>query len=442
MEDRGARRDRALVRAAGSTVIARLGSALCIVAVLGLAARTLSQPELGVVAVLTSLTLLLGFTDFGLGNVVLTRLPAAHARGDVNEQHTVMAVVLASLTVVGLVVGVTGSLSAYTLDWPALLGVQEGLEQQTRAAVLAFFVVGAVAVPGAVGARVLAAMQRTAQVQIWNLSASVLSLLGTAGCAACHAPMWVFVATIAGVPAVAAAVQTLWVLYRALPELRPASLRVPLRTVGGFLRSASLFAVLSLSTGISYAIDAVVVSAVLGAQAAAVFALAARLFSLVGSTFALAGLQLWSALSEAIARRDLAWARSRYLRALLISTAITSTACLLLVAVGKPATRVWTGDQSLVPTWGLLLALAAFTIYQTATVQASYLLTAVEKVGVIAAAGVLGTAVNLLASIWLTHRYGVVGPALGSLVALVLIVTPTVAVLSWRLLRELAEVPA
>lgn len=440
----GRGRDRALLRAAGSTVVSRLGSALAMVVILSLAARSLTEPELGVVAVLTSLTLLLGFSDFGLGNLMMTRLPAARARGDLAEQRSIVAVVLGSLTVFGIVIGGLGAASAVLLDWPRLLGVGADLDTQTRVAVVVFFVLGGLGVPGAVGSRVLASMQRSAEVQTWNLAASGVSLALTGVCAALSAPMWAYVAAIAGVLGVSALVQTLWVLYRAYPELRPDTVLVSWREAVAFLRSASLFAVLSLSTAASYAIDAVVVSAVLGAETAAVFALAARIFSLVGSTLSLAGLQMWSALSDALARHDLVWARSRYLRALVLSSSVTVAACLVLVLLGRTLARIWVGP-SLVPPMSLLVALAVFTVYQTALVQASHLLSAAERVRVMAGAGVVAAVVNVVASIALTHRYGITGPVLGSLVSLVVVVTAPVAVLSYRLLRELgseAAVPA
>jgi type IV secretory pathway TrbD component len=71
----------------------------------------------------------------------------------------------------------------------------------------------------------------------------------------------------------------------------------------------------------------------------------------------------------------------------------------------------------------LLISLGVYTVYSTTTLQASYLLAAVERVRTFALLGVLAAAVNLAASIWLTHVFGLPGPILGSVVALVFVIT-------------------
>lgn len=434
--DLGKRRDRALISAAGSTLVSRLVNALAMVLGLAVAARHLSQDELGVVAVLTSLTLLLGLTDLGLGNLMMTRLPAARAREDLLEQQSIVAAVLSTLTAVGVLLGGLGAVSAYVVDWPSLLGVDQGLAGPTRTAVCVFFLLGGIGVPGAVGPRVLTSLQRSAEVQIWTLGASIISLALTVVCAAVDAPLWAWVASLAGILGVSAALQTALVLGRQLPELRPSSLRMPVSVCLAFMRASAMYAVLGVSAGVMFAVDALVVSAVLGPEQAAVFALATRIFGLVGSTLSLAGMQMWAALSDAIARQDLIWIRSRYKRVLLLSAAVTASACAVLVAVGRELTRVWVGAD-LVPPWSLLLSLALATVCQTVTIQASYLLAAAERVNAMAVAGVIAAVVNLGASIALTHRYGVAGPALGSLVALVLVLAPAVVVLTVKLFRDL-----
>jgi O-antigen/teichoic acid export membrane protein len=165
-----------------------------------------------------------------------------------------------------------------------------------------------------------------------------------------------------------------------------------------------------------------VVSSNLRAAEAAIFVLASRLFSLVGGTIGLAGQQLWSALSDAIHRGDAAWARSRFYSTLRISTAITTVACVFLVVAGRPIVHIWAG-ASRVPPLSLLIILAIYTVYSTTVNQASYLLAAVEKVSVIATCGVVMAIVNLAVSIWLTRVYGVTGPILGSVIALLLVMT-------------------
>jgi O-antigen/teichoic acid export membrane protein len=317
-----------------------------------------------------------------------------------------------------------------------LLGAHHLPDGQVRAAVLCFFFFGGIGIPAAIGLRMQTAMLRSAAAQIWLVASSLLALSMTVTCAELHLPIWAYVFAISGGPTVVAVVQTVWVMEWAFPDLRPSRLTVRPDLAWSFLRASSFFAIMSLSAVVSYSIDSLVVSAVLGASTAAVFALAARTFTLVGVTVGVAGLQMWSALSDAITRGDHAWARSRFRHTLLISTGITTFACGLLVIFGRQLTRLWVGGH-LVPPLSLLIVLAVYTVYSTTFLQASYLLAAVGRVRTFALFGIGGATTNLVASIWLTHVYGLTGPILGSLVAFVAVMTVPLTILLRRELRAL-----
>jgi O-antigen/teichoic acid export membrane protein len=437
----GKTRDRALLNAAGATLLARGVSAISLVATLAIAAHSLSKPELGVVAVLTTLSAFLSFGDFGLGTLLMTRLPEAHARGDAAAKREIVGVTFNTLCVIGGTIAVLGVATSAVVPWQTLLGAHKLSNSSVREAVICFFVFGGLGIPVTVGGRVLAAMLRSGSAQLWLALSSLISLAATVVCAKENLPIWAYVGAIAGAPAVVALVQTGWVFIRQFPDLRPKGFGVHPKVAWTFMKASSLFAIMSLSAVISYSIDSLVVSSILGAAAAAVFALAARMFSLVGVTIGLAGQQLWSALTDAITRGDHAWARSRFWRTLLISSGINVFACAVLVVFGRELSRIWVG-HSLVPSRSLLIVLAVYTVYSTTTLQASYLLTAVEKVKTIALIGIGGAAFNVGASIVLTHLYGISGPILGSIAALVVVLTIPLIVLCRQQLNVLSRDPA
>ncbi len=430
------KRDRALVNSAVATLFARGISAIATVTILAISAHSLTKPQLGVVAVLTLLSAFLAFGDFGLGTLLMTRLPEAHARDDLPAKQEVVGVTLSTLCVTGGVIMLLGAVLTFILPWQSLLGAHQLPGAQVRAAVLTFFVFGGIGIPATVGSRILASMLRSATAQIWLVASSMLALGMTVACAELHLPIWAYVFAIAGGPTAVALVQTVWVLVWVFPDLRPHRLGVHPNVAWTFLRASSYFAIMSLSAVVSYSIDSLVVSAVLGASVAAVFALAARMFTLVGVTVGLAGQQMWSALSDAITRGDHAWARVRFWHTLFISTGITTFACGLLVVFGRQLSRVWVGSH-LIPPLSLLIVLAVYTVYSTTILQASYLLAAVGRVKTFALIGVGGAIVNLVTSIWLTHVYGLTGPILGSIFAFFAIVTVPLTILLRRELRAL-----
>jgi len=201
------------------------------------------------------------------------------------------------------------------------------------------------------------------------------------------------------------------------------------RTVAGFdfLRSSSLYAVLSLGWLIAYGVDLLVVTSILDAEAAAVFAVAVRMFNVVGVTLNSGGQQMWPALADAVARGDLGWARSRFRRSVLIVAIVATTASAGLVVFGRALAELWVG-ASLVPPLSLLIVLAIWMAQFSTTNQATYLLTAVGNVRMLALTGLLMAPLNLALSIVFVRIWGLPGPILGSIVALLVVQTVPVIV--------------
>jgi O-antigen/teichoic acid export membrane protein len=98
------------------------------------------------------------------------------------------------------------------------------------------------------------------------------------------------------------------------------------------------------------------------------------------------------------------------------TAAVLTVGCALVVAVGQPLIRLWAGP-GVVPPVSLLVALSLWTVYATFMTQVSYLLNAAEIVGPQVVMALAMAAVNLGVSLYLTHRIGIIGPVVGSLVA-------------------------
>lgn len=430
-EAHGRTRDRAVVSAAGAAVLSRLVLAATMIGTLAIAARALSPTELGVVIVLTTLAVFLGFGDLGLGSVLMTRLPAVHARGDVDGARALVGTMLSSLGGLGAAFLVAGVAGAYVLPWSSLLGAEQMPLSSVRGAVLIVAVCGSLSIPASIGSRILVAMQSGYVVHLWNIVNGLTGLLLVAACSLLDAPFWLYALVIAGTPVVLATCQTIWVLGWRFPQLRPTSLAVSFSTAFALVRSGGWFAIMSISTVISYNIDSLVVSSILGAEEAAVFALAARMFILAGSTLSLAGQQMWPALADAIARGHVAWARSRHRRTLVVSTSLNTAGCLVLVVLGQWISEIWVGE-GLKPPMSLLIVLGAYTVLSTFVAQSAYLLAAVEQVRTVAILGLVMTAANVALSIVFTHLVGITGPILGSLTALAIVFTGPVLYLTHR----------
>jgi len=165
---------------------------------------------------------------------------------------------------------------------------------------------------------------------------------------------------------------------------------------------------------------------VLGLSSVTVFKVSLTMFTLITGLFSGASQQMWPAMAESMSRGDIAWARSRFVRVAGGAVAASAIVCGVLVVIGPWVVRIWIGS-SVVPSRSLLLAFAVWTVYSLGMGQASLVLNAARVVRPQLWMALLMAVVNLPLSIYLTHRVGITGPLIGSLIAhLVFAGVPTV----------------
>ena len=210
------------------------------------------------------------------------------------------------------------------------------------------------------------------------------------------------------------------------------------RRITSTIRDSAYFAICNIGNAVAFGTGTLIVAAVLGPGEAALFSVASRMFALVGTLVTASGAQLWPAMTEAITRGDIGWARSRYRRGIVVVGLVTSTVCLGLVVLGQPLARVWVGS-ALVPSFDLLVWTAAFTVAVAVASQACVLLRAVDRMRALAALCVANAVVSVIASVLLTQLIGMSGAAVGALVACLGLFLPGVAVLARRALKGLGD---
>jgi O-antigen/teichoic acid export membrane protein len=435
---RGHDRDRAIRRGGLATIGARAIMALISVAILAIASRSLTHEEFGLVATLTSLYIVVGYAGLGLGGVLMTRLAAAHGKDDRPAMRQVTTDAFTALGMIGAGLGALGALSVFVLPWPNWLGTHHVPDSEVKLSVALFFVFSGISVVTIVGSSVFVAMQRLATDQIWTAVGGVVSLVLAIIAAVLDLPPWGYVVALTAGPGFTAAGRATWALVVEYPYMRPRGLSRFDRRLLEFAKSSGYLGLINIAAAISLSLDAVVVAAVKGASAAAVFSVASRMFLLLGTVVGLVGRQVWAALTEAINRGDFAWARSRYARAIFVVGGVVAIGSVPLVVLGKPLARIWVGS-GLVPPTSLFITLFAYTVYITCISQASVLLLATQRLKVLAIVGMLQTPLNLAISILFTHWWGLVGPVIGRLVSHIAIVFPVIYVLTRRVLNGLED---
>jgi O-antigen/teichoic acid export membrane protein len=413
--ERRSQRDRALWHSISSGAGVRLVTLALSLLTVSVSVRSLGDTAFGVVATLGTMIGMTGFADLGLGLGLMTRLAQSTGEDSKASSKSLISSALASLGVLGTLVAVIGTASIAFLPWDVLLGSPSLSNASINASVVIFAISVGVAIPASIGQRVLLGTQQGAVANIWSLAASITQFGAVIAAAWCDAPVWVFVVATISSPILIACVQSIWVLTRA-SHMRPERSDVSRDVVNQLMRLGGLFFALNLAVAAAYQSDTLIVSAVRGASAAAVFAIALRMFGALTGLFGSSLQQFWPALAEALANGDLEWTRHRFLHVFTISTVSLAALSGLLVAVGQPLARIWVGE-SLVPPLGLLVAFAAWTVYAHVMSQFSILLNAAGVVGPQVSFAVVMACVNVPFSIVLTRQIGLAGPVVGSLLA-------------------------
>lgn len=424
-------RTRRLVAAGLSGVGGRMATVLLGLGLTPVIVGSLGDERYGVFATLTLAVSLLTFSDLGVGNGLITRMAAAGAEGNVAEQRRLASVAFAIMAAAGTAVAALTLMLSDLLPWRGAFGAPGVPEEELRQAVLTFGLVFAAGVPAAVGQKVLLGLQRGATVNAWLLAGTCTSLLGTAASAAAGAGLPVVVAATVGPPILLAWGLTLWLFRIARRDLSPRRGDVTLAGAVSLLRVGGLFLVLNAAVALAFQTDLLVVSAVLGASAAAVLAICLRVFSLVQQSTTALLTQLWPAFADALASGDQRWVRRAWWRSSLGIAGVTAPVLLLLALTGDRLIEWWVGP-SLVPPTSLLLALAIWTLQQACIYPTAMLLNGAEIVRfqVVAASAMALT--NLGLSVVLAQAWGVSGPVWASLITHTALNAVPAVVVVWR----------
>lgn len=340
-------RARRLVVALVSGILGRAVGMLVPLVVMGPMLNHLGPVYSGIWLAAVSLSTMVVFLDFGVGNAVLTRLADAYGRDDTPAAHRILGEAYALLG------GIAGGLML--LVWGGVLVAREAmpdLVDAEYATVTAIVLTGLfLSFPGSLIYRMLQARHAFVQSQLTQIVGPFASLvLCLAAIAADMAPT-VVVAIYSLTPAVALLVWS--AVYFVLNRSdRPAFKSLDTQSMRGLLSLGGAFFVVSVFSLSGLNADNVIISMKAAAEVVVEHGVPARLGSIllvmVGTMF----MPLWPLFGDALARRDRAWlVKTTWIMSLGGATAV------FLVGLGltwfaEPVMVWWVGrpyrDQQLV----------------------------------------------------------------------------------------------
>ena len=363
-QGRADERLRRVTISAAASALAKVASSLVILATVPMLIEHLGVERFGIWITITSLPALLSFSDFGIGNGMLTAISRASGRDDQDELRRYVTSGFAATSAIALVLLGAFFVASAFIPWARILNVQTQSAADELGPSIAVLGIGlAMMIPAGVAGRIQAGLQQSFSASLFQIFGSLLTLAGLLVAVWGGAGLAMLIACAVGGPLVAALWNSALFFGKWRPDLRPMARffsPVALRHVAHL---GLLYFILQIALGVGMSTDNIIISHFLGPEAVAQYAVPAKLFGLISIGISMAMNPLWPAYGEASARGDAGWVRRILLRSMALSV-IGGLVGLTVLIVAMPAIlQLWVGGRISAPL-DLMLALAVWTLIE------------------------------------------------------------------------------
>ena len=378
----------------------------------------LGTERFGLWATMSSLIVVLGLSDLGLGLALVNVISEAHGRDDREAARQSASSAFYFLTAVSLVLGATLALVYGSIPWASVFNVSS--DQAAReagpaaAALIGCFLLS---LPLGVAQRIQMGYQEGFISSLWVALGSLLTLAGIAAAIWTEAGLPWLVLAAAGGPVVAAFFNSVALFGIRRRWMFPTIGRVTGRATRVLLTTGLSFFLLQAAMLIAYQSDTVVIAQVLGPEAVPQYAIPVRVFLLVPLLAGFVVTPLWPAYSESISRGDIGWVRKALRRSLAFSVIVAVVATVPLVAFGRSLVHVWVGGR-VTPSTALLIALGLWTVLEIVSLPLTVFLKGAGILRFQAVSGLVMAAVNLPLSIVLARSVGIAGVVYATVISI------------------------
>ncbi len=398
--------------------------------------RYLGPERYGIWMVLISIIGAMSFADLGIGNGLMNAISEAYGKDDRDLARQHVSSALALMSAIAVVLTLIGAVAFPFLPWLRLFNVKsQVVASEGSIAFLVLYASFVINIPLGVITRAQLGIQKAYVAQTINALGNIASLALILLVIYLHGNLaWLVFATVG--TGVIATLLNGWILFREYPWLIPAIHAVRSDSAKKIFKLGILFFVLQCSFTLAYTSDNIVIAQILGAAAVAIYSVPQKLFSLVTVTVSIAAAPFWPAYAEAIARGDVSWVRRVFKTSFWMVLAITIPLCTLLAIAGPWILKVAIG-KSFQASPALLVAFAIWGVIYSISMVASVLLNGAGVLKEQAVLSVVAGVSNLVLSIALTRRLGVIGVCMGSIITQFFIVLPITGVLIARFFSDM-----
>ena len=379
--------------------------------------RYLGPERFGLWMAISAVISMLGFADFGLGNGILNAVSHASGRNDKTAIHQSVSngfIMLAAIGGVMLLVFV----AVYPhVPWPSVFNVNSDTAAIESGPVVFVLVICFIAtLPLGATQKIQLGLQQGYWGNLWEAVGSVLGLLGIIVAIQLQAGLHWIALSMAGVPLIFRAVNTLVFFGYQEKVLRPSFGHLDFDVIRRLIRTGFLFFVLQLAVVVGFQSDNIIIARILGVEAVAGYDVALKLSTLPAMFIGLVVVAQWPAYGEALTRGDSDWIRRTFIRTIRLSLLVAIPFALVFLTWGDVLIRVWAGPE-VVPSMALLAGMSIWSVMMVLGSVIGVLLNGLHVVKFQAINSLLMATANILLSIYLVGLFGVVGAIFGTISA-------------------------
>jgi O-antigen/teichoic acid export membrane protein len=398
-----------------SSLFARGVGALCQLLQVPIAIKALGNEAFGLWISLMSVSYLITFADFGLGQGTQNKLAEAFATGRRQAQRELFANAFVVLTGIGAALYLIGSISVRAIDFSALFHIHSpATRAATPGAVTAVLLFFCLNFPLGLAQRLSYARQKGWMHNFAQAASGVASVVGIAVAARMGAGLIGIIVVVQSTVAASNLVLIL-IQFVQLGWIGGQGARLSPRTVRELLGLGGFFALQQMLTVVLFALPQVIISTSMGASAVTSYNLAQRFFNVFAIIQGAFMLPLWPAYSDAVGRLEYGWIR----RTLVKSIKATVLFSVLPMAIGTLFARrlieLWVGGRADLPTPTLIWMLFAWNAVVFLQQPYGFMLAGMSEIRRVTVYAVIGTVASAALMAVLVGPLGQEGVVIGLL---------------------------
>lgn len=308
------------------------------VLIVPMAVSGLGVLDYSIFAVILSAATFITYADFGMGLAMVNPITVAEAKDD----HAAARKIISQTW--GLMLLIAGTVMIIGFIIVAIVGTRSTGGQMAMLPWFVFVACVSVALPTAITQRVLFALERNFEANIWLSVGRVASLGGVYAAYLSEAGLAAYILAMIGLPGLVGWINTAKFFLKDRPDLAP-RIQPSLAAVRRLLPNGLRYVVMQVGPYIEVGFDIILIRLFIGPEMTTSYDLVSRAFNYVPALAMIGVLPLWPAISAAIAKGDHLWARKveRLSDAFVLAGTITQAT--ILVLFYTQIIKLWTGHS-------------------------------------------------------------------------------------------------